>query len=239
MKESSNAFAASIDALISPDQAFNTVKDRKGWSWIPFIFVIVAMVATYSYYFSVVDAEWLQNQNIEQITKDSAMTDGEIEAMRETMSIDMLKYGTLIGGPISLIVISLIFAVYLNIASKVSVKSEYTFTQWFGFTWWANMPVVVACLVSILVIVFAPDGKIAMQDLQPASLNSLVLGLNMGDAWYGFAEAINVFTFWSILLTAVGLKAYLDVQMNKAVTIAILPSAVIYIGWALYIVFAG
>lgn len=239
MKESSNAFAASIDALISPEQAFNTVKEKKGWSWVPFIFVVVAMLATYSYYFSVVDAEWLQNQNIEQITKNNAMSDDEIKAMRETMSIDVLKYGTLIGGPLTLIVVSLIFAVYLNIASKISTKSEYTFTQWYGFTWWANMPLVIASLVSILVIVFAPDGKIAMQDLQPASLNSLLLGLDMGNAWYGFAEAINVFTFWSIFLTTVGIKAYLNIETNKSFTIAVIPSAVIFSCWALYITFAG
>lgn len=239
MKESSNAFAASIDALISPEQAFTTVKDKKGWSWVPFLFVVATMVATYSYYFSVVDGEWLQNQTVEQMTKDSAMTDDEIKAMSEGMSLTALKYGAMFGAPIGVVVISLIFAIYLNIASKISTKSEYTFTQWFGFTWWTNMPIVVASLVSILVIVFAPDGKIAMQDLQPASLNSLLLGLEMSNAWYSIVEAINVFAFWSIFLTTVGIKAWLGVESNKALTIAILPSAVIFSCWAMYIAFAG
>lgn len=236
MKQSANALTASIDALIAPSQAFAAVKENKGWSWIPFILVLVSTLATFLYYFSVVDMQWLQAQSLEQaIAQRPGMTDDEIAQTKEFLTEGSIKWGTLITIPLMFVFMNLIMAVYYNIASKIATKSDVKFTQWFGFTWWVSMPAVVSALVGILVIMFAPDGMILMNDLKPATLNSLVLGLDMSNKWFGFADAFDLLAFWSIFVATIGLKSWLNLETKQAAIIAAIPTVVIFGGWAAYV----
>lgn len=236
MKQSANALSASIDALFAPTQAFAAVKENKGWSWVPFIIVIVSTVAAFLYYFSAVDMPWLQNQMLEQtLAASPGLTDDEIEAVKQAQGEGMIKWGSIIGAPIGFIVMNLVMAVYYNIASKIATKSDVGFTQWYGFTWWVSMPAVVSMLVAMLVVMFAPDGMISMNDLKPTTINSLILGLEMTDKWYGFAEGFELLAFWSIFVATFGLKNWLNIETKQAAIIAALPSVLIFGGWAAYV----
>ena len=97
------------------------------------------------------------------------------------------------------------------------------------------MPAVVSMLVAMLVVMFAPDGMISMNDLKPTTINSLILGLEMTDKWYGFAEGFELLAFWSIFVATFGLKNWLNIETKQAAIIAALPSVLIFGGWAAYV----
>ncbi|TWX56242.1 YIP1 family protein [Colwellia hornerae] len=237
MKMSANPIQACLDTILSPLVAFDTVKEKKGWSWLPFILLTSSTFVLFIYYFSVVDFTWLKEQMINQIAASKPMTDDELKAVASFYQKDTMIWTTAIGGSLGFVVINMLTAVYYHIVTKVSAASEYKFTQWFAFTWWASFPAIISVVLSALVIVFAGDGRVSMQDLQPTSFNSLLFSVEANNAWFGLLEAINLFSFWLIAVTTIGLRSWLNINNQKAFFIAAAPQILIFISWALYILF--
>jgi hypothetical protein len=48
---SANPVKACFDTLSSPTLAFDTVKDKKRWSWMPFITLLLTSALVFVYYF--------------------------------------------------------------------------------------------------------------------------------------------------------------------------------------------
>ena len=237
MKMSANPFQACLDTIFSPSVAFDTIKEKKGWSWLPFILLITSTFVLFLYYFNAVDFAWLKEQMINQAAASKPMTDDELKTIASFYQKDTMLWTTAIGGTLGFVVINMLTAVYYNIATKVSAGSEYKFTQWFAFTWWASLPTIISVLLSALVIFFAADGMVSMQDLQPTSFNSLLFSVEPSHAWFSFLEAINLFSFWMIGVTAIGLRSWLNIENKKALIISAAPQIFIFGGWALYIMF--
>jgi len=237
MKMSANPFQACLDTILSPSVAFDTIKEKKGWSWLPFILLITSTFVLFLYYFNAVDFAWLKEQMLNQAAASKPMTDDELKTIASFYEKDTMLWTTAIGGTLGFVVINMLTAVYYNIATKVSAGSEYKFTQWFAFTWWASLPTIVSVSLSALVIFFAADGMVSMQDLQPTSFNSLLFSVEPSNAWFSFLEAINLFSFWMIGVTAIGLRSWLNIESKKALIIAAAPQIFIFGGWALYIMF--
>ena len=83
---SSNSLTACLDILTSPLDTFDTIKDKKGWSWAPFGLVTASTIALFLYYFSVVDFEWMINQIFEQMATQQEMSAEELQAAQAFMS---------------------------------------------------------------------------------------------------------------------------------------------------------
>jgi len=237
MKMSANPLQACLDTLLSPVVAFDTIKEKKGWSWLPFILLSSSSFFLFMYYFNVVDFAWLKEQMINQVAASKPMTDDELKAISSFYVKDTMLWSTAIGGVVAMIFINAITALYYNIATKVSAGSEYTFTQWYGFTWWASFPAIISVFLSALVIFFAGNGMVSMQDLQPTSLNSLLFSADPSDAWFSLLEGISLFSLWTIAIATIGLKSWLNLTSKKALILAAAPQVIIYGLWALYIMF--
>jgi hypothetical protein len=237
MKMSANPLQACLDTILSPTVAFDTIKEKKGWSWLPFILLTSSTFILFMYYFSVVDFAWLKEQMLNQAAASKPMTDDELKAVASFYEKDTMLWTTTIGATLGFVVINMLTAVYYHIATKVSAASEYKFTQWYAFTWWTSFPAIVSVLLSALVIFFSADGMVSIQDLSPTSFNSLLFSVEPNNAWFGLLEAINLFSFWMIGVTAIGLRSWLNIDNKKALIIAAAPQALIFISWALYILF--
>lgn len=233
---SSNPIQACFDVLLTPAKAFATVKDKKGWAWLPFFLVIGMTSVVFVHYFSVVDINWFQDQSLEQAAAMTGMTYDELKAASSEPDATNAMIQTTVGVVITLIVVNLLSAVYYLLATKVSAKNEFGFKDWYAFTWWTSLPIVVSSIASILVLFFATDSNISMNDLQPTSLNSLIFSFDNSHAWYNFLEGINLFTFWVIAIASIGLKVWLKIDTKKSVILAVIPSLIIFGFWALYIV---
>jgi len=237
MKMSANPIQACLDTILSPSVAFDTIKEKKGWSWLPFIILTSSTFLLFMYYFNVVDFAWLKEQMLNQAAASKPMTDDELKTISAVYVKETMLWTTAIGGTLGFVVINMLTAVYYHIATKVSAASEYKFTQWYAFTWWASFPAIVSVLLSALVVFFSADGLVSMQDLSPTSLNSLLFSVEASNPWFGLLEAINLFSFWMIAVTAIGLRSWLSIDNKKALIIAAAPQVLIFVTWALYIMF--
>jgi hypothetical protein len=232
---SSNAMQACIDIFFSPQSAFTSIKQKKGWSWLPFLLVMVASSSVFAYYFNVVDIDFYNEQSIEQGAAMTGLSYEELKEMSPPADASSSMLQTILSICFGLIFGNLIIALYYLLITKMTAKNELSFGDWFGFSWWVNLPLVLSYLASILVIFFASDSQIPMHSLQPTSINSLLLSLPISSPWHGFFEAITLFSIWTIALAFFGLKAWLNTETPKAIIIAIIPSVILYGAWALYI----
>ncbi|MBL4909863.1 MAG: YIP1 family protein [Alteromonadaceae bacterium] len=236
MTLSANPIQACIDTLVSPATAFATIKEKKSWSWLPFILVVGATFSLFMYFYQTVDFNWMIEQMADGMAA-SGKSEEQAKAFQDNMTHSMMQWSTIIGGTVGIIVINLLMALYYYLATKVAAKNDYKFTDWYGFTWWVSLPIVVSALLSALVIFFADNGQISLHDLQPTSLNGLLFGLDQSSHWFAFLEGINLFSFWTLAIATIGLKAWLNITTNKALSISATPFIVIYGSWALYIAF--
>jgi hypothetical protein len=232
---SSNPMQACIDIFFSPQSAFMSIKQKKGWSWLPFLLVMVASSSVFAYYFNVVDIDFYNEQSIEQGAAMTGLSYEELKEMSPPADASSSMLQTILSICFGLIFGNLIIALYYLLITKMTAKNELSFGDWFGFSWWVNLPLVLSYLASILVIFFASDSQIPMHSLQPTSINSLLLSLPISSPWHGFFEAITLFSIWTIALAFFGLKAWLNTETPKAIIIAIIPSVILYGAWALYI----
>ena len=233
---STNSLQACLDILLSPQNTFDTLKDKKGWSWAPFLLVIVTTVALFLYYFTTVDFEWMIDQMLEQMASQKDMSSDELQATQDYMTKTSMTWSSTLGGAIGIIVINAIMAVYFYLTTKVSSPNELTYGAWYGFSWWVSMPIVVSYFLGALVIAFSSEGMVSLQDLSPTSLGFLA---ESSSVWHSFAGSLNLFSLWSIALGTIGLSSWLNIPSKKAFIIAVAPSLVIYAIWAIYIGFSG
>ncbi len=236
MKLSANPIQACIDTLVSPTTAFTTIKEKKGWSWLPFILVISATFLMLLYFFQSVDFKWMIEQMADGMAA-KGQSDDEIKAFQDNMSHNIMQWSSIIAATVGITVINLFVALYYYLATKISAKNDFKFTDWYGFTWWVALPTVVSALLSALVVFFADNGHVSLQDIQPTSLNSLFFNIAPSSHWFNFLESINLFNFWTIAVATIGLKVWLKVDTKKALFISAAPFIVIYGCWALYLAF--
>ena len=235
MTLSTNPFQACLDVLFSPVTAFNTVKEKKGWSWLPFILLLISTIAMFGYYFNVVDFPWLKEQFVNSLAASGDMSDDQIKAASAFYEKGKIMWSTIIGGSVGLIFINLIIAIYYHLTTKIVAKNDFKFTDWYAFTWWTGVPAIVSMLLAALVIFFASNGQVSLQDLQPTSLNSLIFSVEFNNPWFNYLGGITLFTFWIIGVAGIGLREWLSVDTKKAVIIAAAPYVLVYGSWALFI----
>ena len=170
---------------------------------------------------------------------DQELSQEELAAAGEFLTVTPMVWSSTVGGVVALLLMNAILALYLNIVAKWQVKDEYSYGNWFGFSWWISMPHLVTAILSMLLVLFSTDGMVALEDLGVTTLNSLIFGVDSSNPWFGFLSGLDAFVFWSIALIAIGLKSWLGIDTKKAATIAAAPYALIYGIWALIIIFSA
>lgn len=233
--KSANAFSALIDIYISPSKAFNGINDAKGWSWLAFIIIVAMSAASILVFYSVVDMQFFIDEQVAMASVDQ--TKSVQEAMRANMeqTAPMMKWFGLGGAAVGIALINALLALYYMLIAKMDPESIQSYGDWYGFSMWTFMPSVVNTLGAIILIVTAGTDQLSQSLLNYASLNQILFGFEFGHAFYTILEAINVFSFWSIALAAVGLKCWTNFSMNKAILFGALPYIVIFGIWAIII----
>ncbi|MDG1705289.1 MAG: YIP1 family protein [Porticoccaceae bacterium] len=233
------SFRASFNVLVAPSATFETIKSEKPSWLVPFVLVSGSIIALFLYYFASVDFAWLKEGLLDQMAADQELSQEELAAAGEFLTVTPMVWSSTVGGVVASLLMNAILALYLNIVAKWQVKDEYSYGNWFGFSWWISMPHLVTAILSMLLVLFSTDGMVALEDLGVTTLNSLIFGVDSSNPWFGFLSGLDAFMFWSIALIAIGLKSWLGIDTKKAATIAAAPYALIYGIWALIIIFSA
>lgn len=234
MKGITNPIQAISEVFIRPNGVFSTLINTHNWSWIPFF--IIAFVGTLPVfvYFETVDFNWYTDFLVSNTLSD--VSPAEQQAFTNNLSQPLLKWSSTIGTVIGYVVANAILAAYLLLVTRQDEKSIHGFTDWYGFTWWISLPMLISSLLSLVLLFINGDSHISPSLLNPLSLGTL-LGIEMSSPYSGISESFRLDMLWSIYLIAVGLSQWTQFNSQKAWIAASAPFVIIYSAWLCFTFF--
>jgi hypothetical protein len=229
--KSSNVMTALVDIFISPSKAFNGLKEAKGWSFVAFILLAGILAASMFAFYNKADPQYLIDQQVAVASVDATIAEQKMIRQSMEQTIDMQVWFAMIGGIIGLAVINALMAGYYLFVSKQDPEANYGYGAWYGFGVWTMMPMIISSLGLLILVLTASTDQISQSLFNYASINQLLIGLEIGHPFYTLLESLNIFSIWGIFIAAIGLKSWTNFTFNKALLFAALPSIVIYGIW--------
>ncbi len=229
--KSSNVMTALVDIFISPSKAFNGLKEAKGWSFVAFILLAGILAASMFAFYNKADPQFLIDQQVAVASVDATIAEQKMIRQSIEQTIDLQVWFAMFGGIIGLAVINALMAGYYLFVSKQDPEANYGYGAWYGFGVWTMMPMIISSLGLLILVLTASTDQISQSLFNYASINQLLIGLEIGHPFYTLLESLNIFSIWGIFIAAIGLKSWTNFTFNKALLFAALPSIVIYGIW--------
>ncbi|MEH8020523.1 YIP1 family protein [Rheinheimera metallidurans] len=222
-----------IDIYVAPKSLFDTLQDKKGWSIVPFLLLLITSAVVMYIFFAGMSPSWIVEQQMLAVAH--TLTPAEIENTRAVMGqmADKSKYFALGGIVIGLPIMLAIQAAYIMLVGNSGHKRPYG--SWFAMSVWVSMPSLINMLGLLVLIMLSSTPDMPINSANYLSLNQLVFNFSPQDTWFSLTENFNLTYLWSIGLAAVGLKSWSGYSTSKAVLLAALPLIVIFGIWALFI----
>jgi len=141
-----------------------------------------------------------------------------------------------VAGPIVIIVIALATAGVLLMVCKM-MGASVGFKQMFGIASYAMLPGLISSILTVIVIFIKNPDDFNLQNPLAFNLGAfLEPPPNSSKALYSMATSIDLFSFWTILLLAVGISvAARKFSFSKALMAVVVPWVVLVlvkVGWA-------
>jgi hypothetical protein len=233
MQQVSNPFQAMKDIFVKPNRVFATISETHNWSWIPFICVAVIGAIPVYMYFNFVDFSWYTELMVQSMAGE--LSPAEQNMVRHSMTDQAQSLWAGVFSSILVVILSnAILALYLNILTKADEECVQGYTDWYGFSWWVSIPVIVSSLIAAVVVVLATDNQLSPVSLSPTSV-AFIFNIDMDSAWFSFAQSIRLESFWVMYLIAVGLSQWTQLPSKKTTMIAVAPYVFIWTVWALIV----
>jgi len=229
--KSSNVMTALVDIFISPSKAFNGLKEAKGWSFVAFILLAGILAASMFAFYNKADPQFLIDQQVAVASVDATIAEQKMIRQSMEQTIDLQVWFAMFGGIIGLAVINALMAGYYLFVSKQDPEANYGYGAWYGFGVWTMMPMIISSLGLLILVLTASTDQISQSLFNYASINQLLIGLEIDHPFYTLLESLNIFSIWGIFIAAIGLKSWTNFTFNKALLFAALPSIVIYGIW--------
>lgn len=233
MQYSSNPFSACIQVFTKPSVVFHTINEKHNWSWIPFILVILFAALPLYMYMNMVDFDWYMDFYIATIMGD--VSPAEKENFRSALTPNNLLFGMMASGVFIQVVQNALLAVYLNFATKADDNNLNGFTDWYGFTWWVSLPMVIGFVASTLMLLSNSDSQLPMGSINPLAL-SYLLNIDMKSTWFVFTNAIRPDIILTIYLIAAGVSQWTNFNTQKVYIIALAPFVLFFTIWFLALI---
>lgn len=223
-------FNAMTDIIASPSKAFDEIKQHTSWLWWALLVNVLTALAVYAYFYSWVDFPWLVEETIRNVPAENRAE--AAEKIREFMQPGTSMIISLLFIVLVTFVMYLIQAVYLNLVNKVTAGANIKFGQWFSFSAWVNFVGIFASIASLVVILMAANNQLSSTELQPLSLNALLVHAQPGETWATWATSISLISIWTVFLTALGFRRWTGVSTGKSWLIALTPWVLVFGIWA-------
>ena len=224
---------AMVDIVAAPGKALEAIKSNTSWLWWPLLISIAMASAAFAYYFSWVDFPWLVDETIRNTPVDRRAESAD--AIRNFMQPGKSTMFTVLAIVVMTFVIYTIQSVYLHLANELTAGAEIGFGQWFSFSVWTAFVGVFAALAMFMTIFMADSNQLAQTDLQPLSINSLLIHANPDEPWFTWASSLSLINFWMLFLMSIGFAQWTNTPIVKSTIIAVLPWVAIFGIWALII----
>ena len=222
------------DVFIDPKKAFADIAARPGWI-VPIVLVVVAYLAFMYCFTTHVGWEHSMRQAMETNSRVQQMDPQQREAALQ-MQLKFAPIGAYVAGPIVIVVMALVMAGVLLMVCKM-MGASIGFKQMFGISAYAMLPGLISSLLAIVVIFIKNPEDFNLQNPLAFNLGAfLEPPPNSAKALYSLATSIDLFSFWTILLLAVGISvAARKFPFSKALVAVLVPWVVVVLvkaGWA-------
>jgi hypothetical protein len=231
MAESPSQVGHLVNIITSPSAVFSPLKQQPKIIF-PLLLLIVLSVAVISSYYALVDYPWAIDQMVS--AKSEGLSTDEREAMRkamESMPKSVMAGSSIAGAAIVMPIILMALAAYLLLVNKLIDKQNLGFKHWFSLVCWTSIPAIFTSVASLSNILLAENGQLALDEINPVNLNSLLFHFPASEALAGPLTAIDPFTLWAVVLLALGYRQWTGSSLASSVIIACAPTVIIYGIW--------
>jgi hypothetical protein len=208
-----------------PGRAFSMLEPKKRHIWMPLSLLVIASGILMVWFFSVVDFPWFLDQLLSTI-KDAA----EREQTRGFMKKSFLQVTSVLGALFTYPVMFAVAGLYFVLVGK-TIDKDINFETGLALSAWASVPGLLMLPLGGVAIVMASSGQLSFSELNALSLNQLFFHYDMSHPMTGLLDSISVISIWSAVLTVIGFQTWTKVTLSTAVTVVLIPYAVIYAIW--------
>lgn len=201
-----------VQVFYAPSQLFEFIKERPK-VLIPWL-VFFALILT----FLILTADIIAKLQLEVMQEKAAESGGAAGPMP---SVEMMKYSTIIGGSIFMMLSPLIAAGLAYFFGSFIMAGKATFKQLLSVMLYGELIFALgAILVAPLIL--------AKQSLRVSlSLATFFKNLPIESPWYLAASKIGVFYVWEIIVIGIGLSIVYGFPRNKSYLLAVLSMGMI------------
>lgn len=221
-----------INIFLEPAKVFADLKEKPSF-WLPLLLVAVLGAVSTTAYFLTVDPDWFADHQVAQMQAQRDMSAAEVEQAKQFMP--GARASAYFGGPMVLLFVGIVFSVmalYYLLAGKVT-GNQVGFRRGLSLAAWSSMPMLLGNLV-VLGAIFTSSNQVSFESLQLLNVDPLFVQLPLDHDWLMLARSFSLLNFWVWFLAALGWKTWFRTGWGQAITVAVLPSLVIYGVMALF-----
>lgn len=223
------------NVILEPTPTFTRLKEKTS-AWLPLLALILLTLGVTYWWISTADFAWLREHLIAAAQQTNVKPEARA-AMEKVITPTMMLMTSAAGAVLGTPILFALTAWYYLMAAKV-MGNPIGYGKWFGFVTWVSVPrLLVIPLMAFQVA--TSHGRLAPEDMDMVSLNFLLLHLPASSPWANLASNLDLATFWSAGLAAVGLKAWTGRTTGTCVFVAVLPYLIVYGLWAAKIAMFG
>lgn len=216
-----------IDMLTAPSAALAATR-ADGRAWFPLLTKLLIVTLFWVWYFRVVDFEWFKEQEI--------FASGEVPAearatLEELLTPRFLAVSTLSTELAGMAGVVLGLSIYLWAFGRDRDGARLGLRPWLALVAWSGIPTILVWL-AMTAIMTLRDRLVLPEQLDPTSLNSLVLELGPHHPWAGWAASLSLVHLWSAALLVLGVRQWTGASWRRATVLVAAPLLLLVGGWA-------
>lgn len=220
-----------INLLATQPGRFFQDLDARPTFWFPLLLSMAVTAVGLVAYYTRVDIAWFADQVLSSNAQMAQLTDVQREQAARYMTRNVLLYSSLLGGLVAVVGQSLLQALYLLVASKVT-RVTRSYRHWLALTCWVGLPLVLSGVAGLVLLALQPGSQFPPDVMQPLSLNSLFFNRPMGHGAYSLLSALTLLHPVAWALAVVGLRQWSGRPLAYSAGVVLLPVVLVYGIWA-------
>jgi hypothetical protein len=196
-----------IGIFTAPRQTFEAIDQKPTWI-LPFLIALVFFLI-----FQILTVDIQMSERIELMEAQGRLTPEQLDAARTQMQ-GPAKYAGLIAGPIVWLIMLVIMAAIIYVASNLMIGGDSSFKKVFAIVCWTGLIGAVSLIVMTLLILSKGTMQGVALDLT-IFLNTPPLGAEKSTLYRIFSK-FDVFTIWQIVLWIIGISVSYKTTTKKA-----------------------
>ncbi len=231
MTQSTSNITILINIITAPSAAFQSLKEQPK-IFFPLLLIIFFSVVMLATYYATVDYAWMVDQMV--AAQGENASEAEREQMRDAMSAMppfVMGIISVVGAAIGIPIILVLFTAYLLLMNKLLDSQSQNFPSWLALVCWASIPGIFASIASLVNILLAHNGQLAIESLNPLTFNSLLFQLDSTDPLSGPLNSLDLTYVWSTVLLVLGYSHWTGRNLVQSALIVLAPVLLIYGVW--------